>query len=302
MTALTSRNVTPDDTVAASVAPGRRFRKRRLTGVDRVQRGLGYVLLVLLALFCLVPFAWVVLSSVDGHAGPNVQLPALSFDNFVRFFTNSGTPQLLINSLIIGIGATVLNLVLGVAGGYALARFSFPGRRTFMYGILLIRVIPAPATIVPLYLIMVNLQLTNTLFGLILVEAVLQLPITLWLLKGTISAVPIELEEAAWVDGNTRFQAIWRVVLPLVGPGLGAAAMLTFMNVWGDFLTPLVMLQSQELYPLSIGLFRAFSEHNQVDWGLLAASAIVYVAPPAILYVFVRKHLLRSSLGGAVKG
>lgn len=298
MTTLTSRNLAGD----AAPAPGRRFRKRPLTAVDRVQRVLGYLLLVILALFCLVPFAWVILSSVDGHAGPNVQLPAWSFENFVRFFTNSGTPQLLINSLIIGIGATALNLILGVAGGYALARFSFPGRRTFMYGILLIRVIPAPATIVPLYLIMVNLQLTNTLFGLILVEAVLQLPITLWLLKGTIAAVPVELEEAAWVDGNSRFQAIWRVVLPLVGPGLGAAAMLTFMNVWGDFLTPLVMLQSQELYPLSIGLFRAFSEHNQVDWGLLAASAIVYVAPPAILYVFVRKHLLRSSLGGAVKG
>ena len=153
-----------------------------------------------------------------------------------------------------------------------------------------------------LYLIMVNLHLTDTLFGLILVEAVLQLPVTLWLLKGTISAVPIDLEEAAWVDGNTRFQAIRRIVLPLAGPGLGAAAMLTFLNVWGDFLTPLVMLQSQNLYPLSIGLFRAFSEHNQVDWGLLAASAIVYVAPPAILYVFVRKYLLLSSLGGAVKG
>ncbi|MDR6611941.1 carbohydrate ABC transporter permease [Leifsonia sp. 1010] len=297
MTSLTSRPAQPQ-----AIAPERHFRKRPLTPVDRIQRVLGYVLLTILALFCLVPFAWVVLSSVDGHAGPNVQLPAWTFENFVRFFTNSGTPQLLINSLIIGIGATALNLILGVAGGYALARYNFPGRRTFMYGILLIRVIPAPATIVPLYLIMVNLQLTDTLVGLILVEAVLQLPITLWLLKGTIGAVPIELEEAAWVDGNTRFLAIWRVVLPLIGPGLGAAAMLTFMNVWGDFLTPLVMLQSQDLYPLSIGLFRAFSEHNQVDWGLLAASAIVYVAPPAILYVFVRKHLLRSSLGGAVKG
>ena len=209
---------------------------------------------------------------------------------------------MLVNSLVIGVGATVLNLVLGLAGGYALARFDFRGRRLFMFGILLVRVVPAPATIVALYLIMVKLQLTNTLSGLILVEAALQLPITLWLLKGTVSAVPIELEEAAWLDGSTRIQAIRYVVLPLVGPGLGAAAMLTFMGVWGDFLTPLVMLQSQDLYPLSIGLFRAFSEHNQVDWGLLAASSVVYMAPPAILYVFVRKHLLRSSLGGALKG
>lgn len=289
----------------AASAPERavpRFRRRPLTPVETVQRVLGYVLIALLALFCLVPFLWVVLSAVDADAGATVQLPTLSFGNFMRFFTAAGTPLLLVNSLVIGIAATALNLLLGLTGGYALARFEFPGRRAFMFGILLIRVVPAPATIVALYLIMVHLQLANTLPGLILVEAVIQLPVTLWLLKGTISAVPIELEEAAWTDGSTRLQAIRRIVLPLVGPGLGAAAMLTFMSVWGDFLTPLVLLQSQDLYPLSIGLFRAFSEHDHVDWGLLAASAIVYVVPPAVLYVFVRKNLLHSSLGGAVKG
>jgi multiple sugar transport system permease protein len=280
----------------------RTFRRRPLRPVDVVQRTVGYVLLVLLALFCLVPFAWVVLSAVDANAGATVQLPALSFENFARFFTAAGTPLLLVNSLVIAIGTTALNLGLGLAGGYALSRYAFRGRRFFMFGILLIRVIPAPATIVALYLIMVNLQLANTLYGLILVQAVSGLPVTLWLMKGTIDAVPIELEEAAWTDGSTRFQAIRRVVLPLAGPGLGAAAMLIFMGSWGDFLTPLVLLQNQDLYPLAIGLFRAFSEHDHVDWGLLAASAIVYVAPPAVLYIFVRKHLLKSSLGGAVKG
>jgi multiple sugar transport system permease protein len=287
---------------AEVAAHARVLHKRPLTPAGIVQRVLGYVLIGILALFCLVPFLWVILSAVDAHAGPNVQVPSFSFENFLKFFTDSSTPLLLMNSLIIGVGATVLNLILGLAGGYALARFNFPGRRTFMFSILLIRVVPAPATIVALYLIMVNLKLTDTLIGLILVEAVLQLPVTLWLLKGTIAAVPIELEEAAWVDGSSRLKAIWRIVLPLAGPGLGAAAMLTFMGVWGDFLTPLVMLQSQELYPLSIGLFRAFSENHQVDWGLLAATSIVYVAPPAVLYIFVRKHLLHSSLGGAVKG
>lgn len=283
-------------------APAQKMRRRPLTPVAVVQRTLGYILISLMAMFCLVPFAWVVLSAVDAEAGPTVQWPAFALDNFIAFFTDAATPQLLVNSLIIGVSATVLNLVLGLAGGYALARYRFAGRRFFMFGILLIRVIPAPATIVALYLIMVNIGLSNTLFGLIIVEAAFQLPVTLWLLAGTIAAVPIELEEAAWIDGNSRLQAIWRVVLPLVGPGLGAAAMLSFMGVWGDFLTPLVLLQSSELYPLSIGLFRAFSEYNQVDWGLLAASAIVYLVPPAVLYVFVRKHLLRTSLGGAIKG
>lgn len=285
-----------------SAAPVVATRKRPLRPVDIVQRAIGYALLVLLVLFCLVPFAWVVLSAVDADAGAIVKFPEFSFVNFTRFFSDPGTPRLLVNSLVIAISSTVLNLALGIAGGYALSRFAFRGRRFFMFAILLIRVVPAPATIVALYLIMVNLQLANTLHGLILVQAVSGLPVTLWLMKGTVDAVPVELEEAAWTDGSTRLGAIRRIVLPVIGPGLGAAAMLQFMGSWGDFLTPLVLLQNQDLYPLAIGLFRAFTERNIVDWGLLAASGIVYVLPPAILYLFVRKHLLKSSLGGALKG
>lgn len=267
-----------------------------------VHRTLQYALITALALFCLIPFAWLVLSSLDADAGSAVKLPDLTLDNFVRFFTEANTPRLLANSLIIAIFATALNLAVGVLGAYALSRFRFRGRTTFMFAILLIRVIPAPATIVALYLLMVKVNLDNTLFGLILVEAATALPITLWMLKGAIDAVPVEIEEAAWLDGNSRFQGIVRVVAPLVMPGLGATAMLTFMAVWGDFLTPLVLLQSSDLYPLSIGLFRAFSAFNQVDWGLLAASAMIYMIPPAILYIVLRKHLLRSSMGGAIKG
>lgn len=293
MTALESRPAAPLRTLQ---------KRRRLRPVDLAQRFLGYALIVLLALFCLVPFAWVVFSAVDANAGATVQWPEFSFDNFIRFFTAPGTPLLLLNSLIIAICSTALNLTLGIAGGYALSRFQFRGRRFFMFAILLIRVIPAPATIIALYLIMVNLGLANTLHGLVIVQAVSGLPVTLWLMKGTVDAVPIELEEAAWTDGNTRLQGARRIVLPLIGPGLGAAAMLMFMGSWGDFLTPLVLLQDQDLYPLAIGLFRAFSERNVVDWGLLAASAIIYVLPPAVLYMLVRKHLLKSSLGGALKG
>lgn len=291
-----SATSTPVHTAAAPL-PRRRPSLFRL-----VQRALQYVLITLLALFCLIPFAWLVLSAFDADAGSAIKLPDLTINHFVRFFTEANTPRLLANSLIISIVATALNLAVGVLGAYALSRFRFRGRATFMFAILLIRVIPAPATIVALYLLMVEVNLDNSLFGVILVEAAAALPITLWMLKGAIDAVPLELEEAAWLDGNSRFQGILRVVAPLVMPGLGATAMLTFMAVWGDFLTPLVLLQSPDLYPLSIGLFRAFSAFNQVDWGLLAASAMIYMIPPAILYTVLRKHLLRSSMGGAIKG
>ncbi|WP_205740325.1 carbohydrate ABC transporter permease [Haloactinopolyspora alba] len=267
-----------------------------------VRQAMQYVLIVLLALFCLVPFAWMVLSAVDAQAGPTVQSPEFTLDNFVRFFTKADTPRLLANSLLISVSATALNLACGIFGAYALSRIRFRGRKTFMFSILLIRVIPPPATIVALYLMMVKMSLDNSYLGLILVEAAAALPVTLWLLKGAIDAIPFELEEAAWMDGSTRFGAIRKIVFPLVGPGLGAAALIAFMAVWGDFLTPLVLLQSPDLYPLSIGLFRAFTAFNQVDWGVLAASAVIYMTPPAILYGFLRRYLFRASIGSAVKG
>ncbi|MFJ3363659.1 carbohydrate ABC transporter permease [Streptomyces anthocyanicus] len=275
--------------------------RRGTPGWRTVQRAVHYALMVLLALFCVVPFAWVVLTAVDADGGSTVTLPSFTLDNFTRFFTDGDTPRLFLNSVVVSFAATALNLACGVLGAYGLSRYRFRGRRTFMFSILLIRVIPPPATIVALYLLMVKMHLDDSYLGLILVEAASALPITLWLLKGTIDAVPFELEEAAWLDGSTRFGAVRRIVLPLVGPGLGAAAMLTFMAVWGDFLTPLVLLQSPDLYPLSIGLFRAFTAFNQVDWGVLAASSVVYTVPPAVLYVFLRRHLMRSNLSGAVK-
>jgi multiple sugar transport system permease protein len=261
-----------------------------------------YVVIGLLSLFCVVPFAWVVLASIDRDASLYAKTPALSASNFIRFFQDATTPRLLFNSLLIAIGATLLALVLSVFGGYALSRFKFLGRRTLMFGILLVRVVPATATIVPLYLMMIQLHLNNTYLGIILVETAYQLPLVLWLMKGFFDAIPLELEEASWTDGCSRITGAIRIVIPLSRPGLGASALFTFINVWGDFLTPLVLLTSPEKYPISIGLFQAFSGHNQVDWGLLTATAVLYMVPTVVLYLFARRYLLQATFTGALKG
>ena len=261
-----------------------------------------YLIITVLALCCVIPFAWVLLTSVDANAGLYLQLPTLTLDNFVEFFTEEGTPRLLANSIWIATASTALTLAFGIFGAYALSRYRFFARRTLMFGILLIRVVPPTATIVPLYMIMINLGLNNTYTGLILVEAAYQLPLALWLLKGFIDSIPMELEEAAWIDGCSRLKGAWRVVFPLTRPGIGACALFSFINVWGDFLTPLVLLQSPEKYPISIGMFRAFSGRNQVDWGLLTATAVLYMVPTVLLYLFVRRYLLRATVSGALKG
>jgi multiple sugar transport system permease protein len=285
--------------VSPSMPTGRRTHD---VAKARLKRISVYLVVGVLGLFCAIPFAWVLLTSIDQTAGLYLKMPDLTLNNFVRFFTDELTPRLLFNSLFISIGATVLALVFALFGSYALSRFNFFGRRTLMFGILLVRVVPPTATIVPLYMIMITLQLNNTYTGLILVEAAYQLPLVLWLLKGFIDSIPLDLEEASWIDGCSRIRGAIQVVFPLARPGIGACALFSFINVWGDFLTPLVLLQSPEKYPISIGMFRAFSARNVIDWGLLTATAVLYMLPTVVLYLFVRKYLLKSTVSGAMKG
>ena len=171
-----------------------------------------------------------------------------------------------------------------------------------LFGILFTRIIPASATIAPLYFIVLRLGLANTYHGVILVEAAQQLPLTLWMMKGFFDTVPRELEEAAWIDGADRLGSAIRIVLPLAMPGVGAAALFAFIAVWGDFLTPLILLQSPDLFPISIGLFRAYIGYNLVDWGELAATSILYMLPAIAFYLLVRRYLLRATVVGALQG
>ena len=261
-----------------------------------------YVVLAVMALFCVVPFVWILLGSVDAHASVYLRAPNWTLHNFVEFFSASGTPMLLVNSIIIAGGGTILCIVLAMFSGYAFSRFRFPGRRTVLFGILLIRVIPPTATIAPLYVLVLDLHLNNSYLGTILVEAAFNLPLALWLLKGFFDAIPPSLEEAAAVDGASRWGAAMRVVFPLALPGLGAAALFTFISIWGDFLTPLVLLQSPNMFPISIGLFQAYVGFNEVKWGLLTATAVIYMVPTVLMYLLVRRYLLRATLSGALKG
>lgn len=265
--------------------------------------GLAYVLLAALAAFCVIPFVWLILASVDPDARPWLQIPAsIDLSNFARFVTDPHFNRFLPNSLILAGGATLVCTASAVLGGYALSRFRFRGRRALMFGILLTRVVPTAATIAPLYSIAQLLGLVNTHVGLILILAAQQLPLAFWMLKGFFDTVPRELEEAAWIDGAGRLGSALRIVLPLAGPGVAASALFTFIEAWGDFLTPFILLRDPELYPISLGLFRAYVVHSLTDWGILTSVAVTYMIPAIIFYVIVRRFLLKATVVGALQG
>ncbi|HTE70745.1 MAG TPA: carbohydrate ABC transporter permease [Actinomycetes bacterium] len=276
---------------AAAKQPARGRRSLARTGA--------YLILVALAAFAIVPFSWLALAAFDRQASIFVKVPQTwTLSNFINLFVNEDGLRLIINSLIYSGGATLVLIVVATMAGYVLSRYSFPGRRTFMLGILLLRVIPPTAIIAPLYVIATGLGFLDTYYGVTLVLASWQLPLALWLMKGFFDTVPIQIEEAAWVDGATRLQAAFRVVLPLAGPGVGAAALIAFIGAWNEFLIPLVLISDPDKQPIALGLFRAYISYTQVDWGFLAALSVIYVIPAVVFYVVARRALQQSVAGG----
>jgi multiple sugar transport system permease protein len=258
-----------------------------------------YLVLIALGIFSLVPFGWILLAAFDPNATIYFRVPETwTLQNFVNLFAEEDGLLLIFNSLVYTLGATAVLIVVTTLGGYGLSRYSFPGARTLLLGILLIRIVPPTATIVPLYVIATDLGFLNTYHGVILILAALEAPLALWIMKGFFDTVPIEIEEAAWVDGATRLTAAFRVVLPLAGPGVAAAGLIGFIGAWNQFLVPLVLISDQSKMPISVGMFRAWVSYTQVDWGFLAALSVVYVVPAVVFYMIARRALQTSLAGG----
>jgi multiple sugar transport system permease protein len=286
---------------------------------------LAYATLSLISIFCFVPFFWVLLASFDANAQLFLHWPdQWTLANYVRVFAKEDGAKWLFNSLFVVGCATVLVMILAGLGGYALSRTHSWWKLPFLYTILLVRVLPPTALVVPLYKILLTLNnaegavlrpllgsyaraimhwtgFIDGYFGLILVLATMQLPLALWIMKTFFDGLPRDYEEAALMDGATMTQRIRRVLIPLALPGLAAAGLFSFMSAWGDFLMPLIFLSSPELQTLPLGLFRAFLRVNQIDYGLLAAIAFIYLLPAVIAFGFARRFLVQTFAGG-VKG
>jgi multiple sugar transport system permease protein len=286
---------------------------------------LAYATLSIISIFCAVPFFWILLASFDGNAQLFLRWPEdWTISNYTKVFAEEDGALWLFNSLFVVGSATLLVMVLAGLGGYALSRTRAWWKLPFLYAILLIRVLPPTALVVPLYKVLLALNngeraLLRPIFGsytrdimkwvgfidgylgLILVLATMQLPLALWIMKTFFDGLPKDYEEAALMDGATMTQRIRRVLIPLALPGLAAAGLFSFMSAWGDFLMPLIFLSSPELQPLPLGLFRAFLRVNTVDYGFLAALAFIYLLPAVVAFGFARKFLVQTFAGG-VKG
>lgn len=281
-----------------------------------------YVILSIWMVFTLFPVVWLVLSSVkepqDVFAMPpkwifmptiHNYLVVLGFEIPTELETvteaSAGMglslfPKFLFNTVVVAIGTTVLALSLGSTAAYALTRF-FPRQRDgILIGVMLTRLIPPVVLIIPIYILWRNLDLLDTHLGLILAYLTFALPFVIWMMRGFLLDIPIELEEAAMIDGASRFQALVRVVLPLAAPGLAATAIFIILIAWNDFLFALVLTSgnARTVTPYIGG----FITDKAVLWGRLYASSVIIMVPVVIFGLAVQKQLAHGLTGGAVKG
>ncbi len=271
---------------------------------------IGWVFLVILLLFAILPMLWMFMTSIKTQFGalqyPPEWIPTnITFEEYRRLLSPTSQVggeflRFLWNSVYVSAATTVLGVAVAVPAAYAFSRFRFPGRKFWFFAVLFRNMFPAVVFLMPLFIMMRFFYLVNTHASLIITYLTFGLPLSIWLLKGFYDNIPIQLEQAARIDGATRFQAFILVVMPLSAPGIVATAIYSFISAWNEYVYALTFLNNDELLTLPVGLQRFFSEYA-TNWpGLMAASFIMSV-PVVVLFLILQKYFVRALTEGAVK-
>jgi N,N'-diacetylchitobiose transport system permease protein len=224
-----------------------------------------------------------------------------TLDNFNTAITRPHFPDYLRNSLVISISTVLLALVVGLLAAMAVARARFRGRKSFLLLVVVAQMAPFEALLIPMYLVLRQANLLNQIPALILTYFIFTLPFTIWALRGFIAGIPVELEEAAMVDGANRFQAFWHVVLPLLAPGLVATSIFAFITAWNEFLYAYVLMRDTANFTLPVWL-ATFRTAFGTDWGGTMAASTLFTLPVLVFFLLIQNRMVGGMTAGAVKG
>ncbi|NEE02200.1 carbohydrate ABC transporter permease [Phytoactinopolyspora halotolerans] len=267
-------------------------------------RAISNTILLVIGLCFLLPLGWLVLASIDESASLVVSVPgSVSAANFDAVLSADQTFRPLWNSFVLSAGCALITVVAAVLAAYPLSRYRMRFNKPFMYGVLFGTGLPITAMMVPVYALFVRLNLLDSLPGAIFFLAATSLPMAIWMMKNFMDSVPVSLEEAAWVDGASAMRALRTVVVPLMRPGIAVVFIFVFIQAWGNFFVPFVLLLSPEKQPAAVSIFTFFGQYGSVAYGQLAAFSLLYSLPVLVLYVLVSRVLGGSfTMAGAVKG
>jgi multiple sugar transport system permease protein len=275
-------------------------RSRRFFDASSAMIAIGIVI------FAMFPIVWTALTSLKHESAivtTTIQyIPTdPTFQNYVTLWERSDYPRLLRNSAIVTVMTVVMSLVIGIFAGYSISRYRFRGRGWLMVFYLVIRMFPFTLLLIPLFIMLRNLGLFDTHFGLALTYTTFLLPLCIWILKGFFDGIPPDLEEASRVDGSTRLGALFRIVLPLVRPGIAATTVFIAIGAWNEYLWALLLTTASGARTWPVGLQLMVGEF-QMPWGVLSASGIISIIPIMIGFAFVQRALVSGLMTGGVKG
>jgi multiple sugar transport system permease protein len=272
----------------------------------RLTTSLSYGVLVLLAVIVLFPFYWMTVTSFKTEEQMRSLVSMFwprpfALENYGQLLARTEFTSWYTNSVVVAISSTLLATAVGTIGAYALARLRFLGRGFMASATLITYLVPPSILFIPLYAQMRNLGLANSLGGLIAAYPSFTVPFVTWLLMGYFESIPEELEEAAMIDGATRFGAFYRVVLPLSAPGVLAAGLYAFTQAWNEFLYALVFITDGRLRTLPVGL-ASFITGDVYGWGYLMSGAVLTTLPVIAAYIYLQKYMVEGLTAGGVKG
>lgn len=289
---------------AATLAPpdaGRAFRLRRRAGMTGK-----YLLLFSLIVVWMFPVYWMFTMSVKTPLEREQRPPALvptewTLESYRYLFEVRAFERYALNSVVVAGTSTVIALLAGALFAYALARFTYPLNLNYylLFWVLSLRMFPPTVTIIPVFVIFLNLRMIDTLPALIIANVYFELPFVIWMMKGFFQDIPVEMEEAALVDGDTRLTALWRIVLPLAAPGLVATAILTLIGAWNEFFFALILSESKAV-TLPVATSTLVQEFG-ILWGPMTAAGSLFTIPVLVFALLVQKHLIRGLTLGGVK-
>lgn len=270
-----------------------------------VKRLLVYVFALIFVIIAIFPFLWSIVTSLKPDeimfSRELTLFPErVTFNHYVDLFSKTSFLTYFKNSVIVTAATVLITICISSVGAYGLTRFEFRGRETIAFLILFSYMFPGVVLVVPLYLIMVNLQLADTLYSLILANTAFSLPLALLMLRSFLRSIPVEIEEAAMVDGASKFYTFIFIILPLAMPGIVATAVFTFYICWSEYLFAVVFISTDALMTVSVGL-ATFLEAHGVLYGMLVSGSVVATIPVIILFIFVQKHLIRGFGVGTIE-
>jgi len=261
---------------------------------------------VIIVAFLLFPF-FVMISTMlkpgtEVYVSPPYWIPKkVAWSNFIKLWTQHPFGKYFLNSFIIAAGTTLLTTILCVPAAYAVSRFRFYGQKLILYLYLVVQMFSPIIVVIALFKIIARMQLLDTYLGLILVNTVFTLAFVTWMLSGYFKTIPVDIEEAALIDGCSRIQTIIKIMIPISAPGLVTTIIYSFIASWNEFMFALTLVQSIQKTPLTLGLYNFVGRYT-TQWELLTAAAFLAVIPIIVLFLLIEKQLVAGIVGGAVKG